>query len=261
MDDLLKRVEILEKEIQRLKDRAQIENLMSKYQYYYTARMDKEILDEMWADGNIGATVEDGYLGVYENKDGSFPDGGITAYYAAAMNIGSPKEYPGKMTVYTNTTQMIEVAEDGKTAKGIWISIGTESDAGDYAYDNISPHDDKVSGIKLDMKSKDGKRYQADWVWQKYGVDFIRQNGEWKIWHLHIYQIFRCPFNQDWVSFAAERGEEYHTKLAAERCFNPYGKPPGQGSTYFWEYNPESVTELEPKPPVFYRTFKETFSY
>ena len=25
------------------------------------------------------------------------------------------------------------------------------------------------------------------------------------IWHMHIYDIFRCPFGQDWVTFSAQR--------------------------------------------------------
>lgn len=250
------RLEELEREIIRLKARNEIENLMSRFQYYYTAGMDREIMDELWASDQAGITVEEGCLGVYENREGAFPDGGVSGFFAAAMNIGTPKDYPGKMNLYTNTTQMIEVAGDGKTAKGIWTSIGTETDGGDYSYEGIDPDNDKVSGVKLSMTSRDGKRYQADWVWQKYGVDFLRENGSWKIWHMHIYDVFRCPFDQDWVSFAVSRGDSYTEKLAAERNANPYVKPPGQGTTFYWRYAPDQRPALQPEPPRPYQTYE-----
>lgn len=261
LQKLADRLETLERRTQALEDRCEIENLMSRYQYYYTARMNKEILEEIWAKGNIGITMEDRFFGVYENFDGAFPDAGLIMYYDTAMNAGSPKDYPGRMSVFTTTTQMIEVAGDGKTAKGIWLSIGTETDAGDLGYDDVGKDPAKVSGVTLDMTTEDGKRYKADWVWQKYGVDFIKEDGHWKLWHFHIYDIFRCPFDQDWVTFSEERRIELDTKLASERSFSAYGKPPGQGTSFHWQYSPRSLPPLEPKPPKPYTHFEETFRY
>lgn len=260
LEKVIDRLNTLEREVGVLKARSEIENLMSRYQYYYAARMNKEIMEELWAQKAPDITMEDRFYGVYEGFKGAFPDAGIIMYYDTAMNAGSPKDYPGRMSVFTTTTQMIEVAEDGKTAKGIWISIGNETDAGDFGYNDVGKDPAKVSGVTLNSVSADGKRYMADWVWQKYGVDFIKEDGNWKIWHFHIYDIFRCPYNEDWVSYAKRR-IEVDTQLAAERSFSFYGKPPGEGTSFHWQYSPDSLPVLEPKPPVPYKTFDKTFRY
>jgi hypothetical protein len=28
---------------------------------------------------------------------------------------------------------------------------------------------------------------QYNWFWEKFGVDFVKEDGEWKIWHFQIY--------------------------------------------------------------------------
>jgi len=256
---LADKVEQLEKTVRLFEDRNQIENLMSKYQYYYAAKMEKEILKELWSQQTKGIRVEERFFGIYEDFDGIFPDAGIKTYYATCLNAGSPQNYPGKMSVYATTTQMIEVAKDGKTAKGVWLAIGTETDAGEFAYDDVG-EDPKVSGVQLSGISEDGKRFMADWVWQKYGVDFVKEDDMWKIWHLHIYDIFRCPFDENWVTYSEKR-QQRDLALSVERSFSLYGKPTGRGTSFHWQYMTESEPVLEPKPPVPYEKFEDTFEY
>lgn len=108
-----------------------------------------------------------------------------------------------------------------------------------------------MSGVHLTSVTADGKRYQADWVWQKIAVDLIRRETGWRIWHMHIYDIFRCPFGQDWVTFSAQR-PALDELWAVERCFTPYGKPPGHGCQYHWEYSLDSQPSPWPTPPLPY---------
>src|ERR1035438_7351015 len=75
-------------------------------------------------------------------------------------NIGAGGEY----VMHTQETPVIEVASDGKTAKGLWYSIG-QAVRGSVAADG------KTS-------------VTTGWMWEKYGVDFIKEDGKWKIWHL-----------------------------------------------------------------------------
>lgn len=84
-----------------------------------------------------------------------------------------PPTTKGLMIEHTLTTGMIEVADDRGTAKGIWISPGHETFpmAGE-----CRPH----------------------WSWGRYGVDFVREDGQWKIWHLHVLTTFRTPYDQSW---------------------------------------------------------------
>ena len=97
---------------------------------------------------------------------------------------------------------MIEVSADGTTAKGIWIMAGLESGLMDpEVAKDVPPF--VFSGGEVD-----GKPVWAHWVWCKYGVDFIKQDGEWRIWHFRCYEVARAPFNRDWISFAEDNQEQ-----------------------------------------------------
>ena len=237
--------------LERLEARGEIENLMARYQHYYTLRNSQAILDELWAEDVCGITLEDRFYGVYEGRSGAFPDAGMKTYYDSAMGFGYASDHPGKLVVYTLTTQALEVAADGLTARGLWLSIGAEGDGGELSYPDLGRPDRKVSGVHLTSVTADGKRYQADWVWQKIAVDLIRRETGWRIWHMHIYDIFRCPFGQDWVTFSAQR-PALNELWAVERCFTPYGKPPGHGCQYHWEYSLDSQPSPWPTPPLPY---------
>ena len=241
-DELLLRLE-------RLEARGEIENLMARYEHLYTRRDAEGILEELWAGDECGISVEDRFYGVYEGREGAFPDAGMKTYYASVFGFGSPSDHPGKLSCYTLTTQALEIAADGQTARGLWTSIGAEGDAGELAYDDLGRPDRRVSGVHLTSVTPEGKRYQADWVWQKMAVDFIRRPEGWKLWHLHIYDLFRCPYGQDWVTYAP-RQRQLNQQWGAERCFTPYGKPPGHGCQYHWEYAPDSYPPDRPEPPL-----------
>ncbi len=75
----------------------------------------------------------------------------------------------GQLLLHVTTTAIIEIAEDGQTAKGFWYSPG--------------------------MIKETGQNAQA--IWEAYGCDFVKENGVWKIWHLHMYTDFTGGFFVD----------------------------------------------------------------
>lgn len=234
--------------LDRLEARVEIENLMGWYQHYFSLRDAGAILERLWAEDQCGITLEDRFYGVYEGRDGAFPDGGMRTYYDSVMGFGSPTDHPGKLMTYALTTQTLEVADDGQTAQGLWLAIGAEGDAGELAYDDVGRPDRRVSGVHLTSTTPDGKHYQADWVWQKMAVHFLHRPQGWKIWRLHIYDVFRCPYGEDWVLFSQKR-PVLNELWGAEHCFSPYGKPPGQGCSFHWEYSLDAQPPQRPEPP------------
>ena len=78
----------------------------------------------------------------------------------------------GQLLLHVTTTAIIEVAEDGLTAKGYWYSPGMIAESGQ----------------------------SANSIWEAYGADFIKENGEWKLWHLHMYTDFMCAFGDTFTS-------------------------------------------------------------
>lgn len=75
-------------------------------------------------------------------------------------NISAGAEY----VMHTQETPVIEVAGDGKTAKMLCYSIGLS-----------------IRGT-VDENGNESK--SSSWMWEKYAVDFVKEDGEWKIWHL-----------------------------------------------------------------------------
>ncbi|MFT3905656.1 MAG: nuclear transport factor 2 family protein [Steroidobacteraceae bacterium] len=105
----------------------------------------------------------------------------------------------GSLHVHSMLTPVIEVAADGQTAKGVWDSFGP----------NIS----SASEI-------------GNWLWVKYGVDFTKEDGVWKIWHLQVYALFNTPFDKSITQSAWDRS---HAGRPGSTASGPGGQgaPPG----------------------------------
>lgn len=87
-------------------------------------------------------------------------------------------EVGGQLHLHSMLSPVIEVAADGKTAQGVWDSFGP----------NLSNGNDV-----------------GNWLWVKYGVDFIKEDGAWKIWHLQVFGIFNTPYDKSITVSAKER--------------------------------------------------------
>lgn len=124
-------------------------------------------------------------------------------------------------------SEMIRIADDGETAHCMWQSEGIET----YGY-NIFRRDQA------------GDRY---WLYIKYGIDFIKEDGEWKIWHLACYVLFRCPWDKCWVN-----GYPYRGYLVKETHTNRHPLVSPHTVLINSAYPPD-----QPEPPMPYKTFAD----
>ena len=129
-------------------------------------------------------------------------------------------------------TEVIEVAADGKTAKGAWISPGHET----YV-------DGQVPGRP--EETGDGKAH-AEWCWGKYAVDFIKDaDGQWKIWHMRLYPLFKCEYGTSWVDAEQPTADEFAFTRAEK-------------NVSMWTYSPNEVYPAnEPAIPWPYKSFDD----
>ena len=67
-----------------------------------------------------------------------------------------------------------------------------------------------------------GKKVWAHWVWCKYAIDFLKQDGEWKFWKFRCYELARAPFEENWVSFGLKNQGAFDLDLM---YFGDDGKP------------------------------------
>ena len=223
------RLNKLELELERTQAVIQCQNLMSRVSWLHTMGLHsaKEFFD-LFTSHTPDAKVEMTW-GVYE---------GMKAAKKCAMDHvsmegeGATRE-KGQLHMHTLTTPIIEVARDGKTAKGVWISPGIETG-------------------RVDGKMK------ASWCWLKYGVDFIKEDGIWKIWHQHNYEIFTCPYDKSWV----EANENIDmTKVNIKDTWASMNKPNRPPATR-WSYSPDAVYPTDqPWLPFPYETWDDSLSY
>jgi len=145
----------------------------------------------------------------------------------------------GALYIVPNTTGIVEVADDLKTAKGHWL-CPTISTPG-------SPE----------------KGFSAMPGYAHRVADFIYENGQWKIWHYFVYGILYYPEGKAWTDpavYEAETGKPQDLSWIPEQFQPdaPSDTAAGIGKEAVWRPDRPPTTVRLPEP---YRTFSETFSY
>jgi SnoaL-like domain len=220
------------RELQRLADIHEIKNIASLHEYYHNALQHAEELKYVWAQKTPGASWTN-------NTDRYVGMDSLVRFYVTGM----PKKTSGALWYHMLTTPVIEVAADGKTAKGIWMSFGN------------------VSGALME-----GQKPEAQWTQEKYGVDFVKENGRWKIWHLRTYVDFYTPVGKDWLdpanNLAAPHVQDATgAGVKAEPGVSFEMAKPDERGNYYEGYHVKRIPVLEPKLPQPYCSFKDTHSY
>lgn len=253
LENLVSRMEKLEHENGKLRAYNEVMNITMKYFHYHQNFRDDLVVEECIAKTSPGIHAEHGASGVYEG------------YESVAKWWNKRPNPPGKLIFHAISTPVIEVADDLKTAKGIFLLNGFESGvtkAGQMPESMVQPH-----------KAPNGKDIWAHWGWAKYGIDYILEDGEWKIWHFHAYDFCRATFDKDWVTLAQETaqlnksaqqtGEGAPNKIMYatddEVVYLPKADKP---STCYFEYDGlEAQQPMFPPMPKPYKTFDDTFEY
>lgn len=243
------RITKLEFELERAKAVNEIANISSKYQYYMWARMHDEQA-QLFALKTPGVKAQLASMGIFEGASGIQK---MHAHMASIEGDGT-----GVMIVNMLTTPMIVVAGDGKTAKGIWLAPGI-------------------------LTNVEGGKASGSWRWVRYGADFIKENGKWKIWHLHAYGWFRTSYDKNWAEVEEMGGMPPGGEGGRGGPGGPgegQGGPPPEGgrggpggpgggddmsanrqAIYTWDYSPDVKTENIPVPPEPYETWDDSMSY
>ena len=158
--------------------------------------------------------------GVYEGREGVLK---AMVKTHQSMNVGKP----GFLFVHTQTTPVIEVAGDGKTAKGVWMSPGLET-----------------------RKNPATGEFIALWLWGNYAVDFVKEEGKWRFWHFHVYPYLVTPYDKSWVE-----------PLSLPFQILPEETRPDKPTTSSGIYSTTAEIRYDPIPPDPYETFDENSAY
>ena len=237
-------VDELRRLLSRTAARGQIENVFSRYMYYHNAFRD-DLIVPLW--------VKPGTEGIRAQ----YTNSGVYSTYESVMAYHSDRPAPvGKLIHHYTTTPVIEVAADGGTAKGVWTLAGSESGLTDPDVAAEAPSFMYSPG---DVR---GKKVWAHWVAAKYAVDFLLQDGEWRIWKFRCYEILRTPFEENWISFAEKNAQAFDLDIMyfgedGRPKFMPPADEPVRSQHF--PYRVDRRQELAPEPPLPHDAFRETF--
>lgn len=241
MDQTEKKLQVLEQKIAQLERHLEnqdsinaISNLMGRYAFYLSSGMRSHIVDKLWLQ-NDRVSVEYGASGVYKGL------WKVKTYY-----IKNP--VPGMLTTLSLSSPVIHISRDGQKARGLWTAFCTETDAGDLGI--CAPDKEDSRRALLSSITRDGRRYRAEILLQKYDVIFEKEDEVWKILSLHVGEVFRCPYDRDWVLFSQERFDTdgiwleslFETPMPLPESAHNENLPSGP-TTWHWQYTTKNIPE------------------
>ncbi|MBN1367639.1 MAG: nuclear transport factor 2 family protein [Dehalococcoidales bacterium] len=150
-------------DIENIKNHLEILNMQGRYNHYMLCgRFDK--ITEMFAK-KYPVEAEFADSGLFYGLEG------IRKLFAI---VGEKYGFSGELGLHMLMTPVVEVALDGKTAKGMWHTLGCNT-------------------------YKEGNKVFAMWQTGKYDITFVKENEEWKYGLFKWYVIFRTPYDKGWV--------------------------------------------------------------
>lgn len=162
----------------RAYDVYEIKNVMGRHAYHHALGTHRAELDELWSTrddiswgNNQGFWVGRETMYAYYADAKEIQDEATLKLMAKAdpsIEVKKENFQLGALVMHSLTTPLVVVADDGKTAQGMWYSLGQVTNAGPNG---------KATGM---------------WMHERYAVDFIKEDGQWKIWYFFVGTDLSC---------------------------------------------------------------------
>lgn len=191
-----------EQKVQLAHDCLDVENLHSLHAYFHCAGRNVEEVDNYWIRSDkvswghrfgkwlTWTGIKFGWAGSLE-RQGTYEF--LCLSQAWPQTCGLDPRPLMEASMHTLSTDIIEIADDGKSARAFFYTPGMI-----YSTLNVS------------------KKREGTWMWEHYGVEYMKDaDGQWKIFSMQV-----CP---DWVSpFDANNPAASSYAAAREgRRYNP----------------------------------------
>ena len=184
------RIQNVYESIKKLSGYYEIENLMGRTIAACNFKQEHKVFSQFSEREDIYFEFAD--EGLFEGRE---------AVRALLHMIIGGEPIPGDMLDIQLTSPMVVVADDLHTARGVWWTVGAAS------------------------VPREGRNPQPLWCWGAFAADFIFENGEWKIWHLHYFRWIKCDYHKGWVddtSLENRPNTALHPLAKASRYHNPF---------------------------------------
>jgi hypothetical protein len=189
----------------RAKDYIEIWKLQSRYAHlYHIGKMSEVPL--LFAQKTPGVNMEIEDSGVYEGIES------ITRFWNTVFSDKRSRS-AGNLALHMTVNPVVEINKAGTRAKGVWHSHGFCSFVG-------------------------GGSYKQFLCLGKYDMEYVKENGQWKIFKFAYRMTFMCPYEKGWVE------EPVGASIA--------GSPeniPDKPTTFFMPYSRYRINVMQPPPP------------
>jgi len=207
------RLKELEAGWSRTKDYIEIWKLNSTYSHLLFMFKMEEIVD-LFAQKTPGVEIEVVDSGVYEGLEG------VRKIFVSMG--GGLRRTPGHIEWHTHVNPILEINKDGTKARGIWHSPGL-----------------------ISVNGEGGKR-EAVWEYGRYGIEYVKEDGQWKFLILRYRTVFCCSYYKSWAE-QAEYGGVPSGPIPEELADIWV---PDRPTTYHTPYNPIRINRFaEPAIP------------
>ena len=187
------------------RDYIEIWKVQSMYSHlYYIGRMSE--IPSLFAQHTPGVNIEIEDSGVYEGIEG------VTRFW---NSVFSDKKFKnaGHLALHMTVNPLIEINKAGTKARGIWHSHG-------FASMGMGGHPRQFLCLG------------------KYDMEYVKEDGKWKILKFAYRITFMCSYEKGWV-------EE---PIGGSIAGNP-DNTPDKPTTYFMPYSRYRINVFEPPPP------------
>ena len=179
--ELADRAKALTAQAERADDYRQIMNAMAKHVFGYYGQIQETELDQYWSrrDDIVYAHGSMAYYGrenVFNYYTG-MPQAMKAKFRGIAKRVYGldfPEDQgPGYKVMNMLLSPYVEIAADRQTARGVWMA---------YSY-MTHPDDEGKPDTALGLT--------------RYAGEFVREDGEWKLWHMTVREDLLEFFNED----------------------------------------------------------------
>jgi hypothetical protein len=230
----------------RFEDRRDVKNLAGKYVMSLLLKKEPTILADLWSQReDISLGVNGGYYAgrkaledYYASVDAATKQKAQVLKEVFPEDLGEYSDEKlygrGPMEIRSLDNAIIEIADDGATAKGFFY----------------------VFGLVTDISSRGPV---SNWVLGSICFDFIRENDAWKIWHVLYLEDVDTPAGQKWGDPKALDAYPEMKEFAGLQGLTL--AQPNQPATLRALYDGNRPFTPLPRVPEPYDTFQNTFSY
>ncbi|RYF82148.1 MAG: nuclear transport factor 2 family protein [Comamonadaceae bacterium] len=173
LQSLLDRVRVLEAKVQTVEDTESISKLTRMYGYY----LDKALWDEMLPLFTDDCSIEISALGVYLGKRQAEVLFKELLGKGPAMSDANGLVY-GRLYNHLIVQGIVHVEEGGLHANARWRCFMQSAEYG----------------------------VKATWGEGPYEIRYRKEDGLWRISHLHFYRTFHTPFEEGWAKAKSPAG-------------------------------------------------------